>query len=103
MKDIICNGCNHGPCYTNDTAIRPVIINCYRSNKPKSDLWKYYNSINDYQCMDLINRRNDVFQCNECGFFLEDHMLHIIQDESGYDIHVCPDCYAKYHGGAICG
>lgn len=103
IKDFICNGCNYGPCYTNESAVRPIIIRSYRSNKPKSDLWKYYNAIKDYQCMNVINRRSDIFQCDECGYLLENHMLHIVQGEDGCDVCLCPDCYSKFHGGVISG
>lgn len=102
LNNFICSGCDNGPCHTNESAVRPVIIRCYPSYKPNSDLWKYYRGIKDYQCMNVINRRNDVFQCDECGFLLEEHMLHIIQGENNSDIHVCPDCYAQYHGGIVC-
>lgn len=102
MKDFICTGCEKGPCTVDQSAVRPVLTDYFRSNSPSSDWWKYYDFTRNYQCMDVINAREDVFWCDQCGFMLEDHMLHIVQEEDGCDLHFCPDCYVKYHGGIVC-
>ena len=94
IKDIVCIGCAKGPCYTNESAVRPVLTN-YKSYSPSSDLWWHYDFIRVYQCMDVINIREDVFQCNLCGFYFENHMLHTIS-AFGPEHQLCPDCCQRY-------
>lgn len=99
IKDFIsCTGCKKGPCTVHETAVRPVLTDYYRSYSPTSDWWKYFDFVRDYQCMDVINAREDIFQCDHCGFLLEEHLLHIVQGDNDYDLRYCPDCYHQLLG-----
>ena len=46
--------------------------------------------------MEVINAREDLFWCDDCGYFVENHMLHTLIDKSGYGWQFCPDCYERY-------
>lgn len=96
IKDFICKGCKLGPCHTNESAARPVLTDYCKSYNPSSDLWKYFDFVRVYQCVEVINSREDIFQCDDCGFLLEDHMLHTLIDKSGYEWQFCPDCHKRY-------
>lgn len=99
IKDFInCTGCKKGSCIVEQTAVRPVLTDYFRSHYPSSSWWRYYDFTGINQCMEVINKREDIFQCDHCGFFLEDHLLHIVQGDSGYDLHYCPDCYHQLLG-----
>ncbi|MDF2609310.1 MAG: hypothetical protein K0R92_784 [Lachnospiraceae bacterium] len=92
IKDFVCKGCKKGPCRVDQTAVRPVLT----SNQPSSDLWKYYDFVRDYQCMEVINSREDLFWCDDCGFIVEDHMRNILVDKAGYEWQFCPDYFERY-------
>lgn len=98
IKDFICTGCKQGPCNTNESAVRPVLTDYFRSYSHSSDLWWYFDFTRKFQCMDVINERKDIFWCDHCGFLLEEHLLHIVQADSGLDLHLCPDCYKQLIG-----
>lgn len=91
-KEFLCSNCKKGPCTVDQTAVRPVLIDYYRSYYPTSDMWKHYDFTRVHQCMDVINSRKDIFWCDHCGFMLEDHMLHTLVEEDS-ELQLCPDCY----------
>lgn len=95
IKDFNCEGCGKGPCVTDCTAVRLVLTNYCRNNRPTSDLWKKYDFTGTYQCMEVINGRSNIFECERCGHYFEDHMLHIIVDSANYKWKFCPDCYER--------
>lgn len=94
-KDFVCKGCKQGPCNTNESAVRPVLTDYCRSYQPSSDWWKYYDFTRVYQCIDVINTRTDIFQCDGCGFLPENHMLHIVNSGTLTEWQLCPDCYER--------
>ena len=95
IKDFVCKGCKKGPCRVDQTAVRPVLIDYVRSYGASSDWWKRFDFVRNYQCLWVINNRTDVFQCDFCGFLLENHMLYMITDSEGDKWHFCPDCYER--------
>lgn len=93
VKDVICVGCKKGPCLKKETDVRPVLTDYHKSCYPSSDLWRQYDFTRVYQCLDTINSRNDIFQCDYCGFYFENHMLHTQFDGKQSKYLFCPDCY----------
>lgn len=95
LNNVICKGCKMGPCIKNESALRPVLTECCKSNCTSSDLWRNYDFTRVNQCMDVIKRREDVFQCDFCGFLLENHMRHTLIDGDGEEYQLCTDCYQR--------
>lgn len=95
LKNVICNNCKMGPCLKSESTLRPVLTNYCKSYHPSSELWRYYDFTRVNQCFDVINCREDVFQCDYCGFLLENHMRHTVFDGSGEEYQLCPDCFLR--------
>jgi len=96
IKDFICTGCNKGPCIKREDEVREVWSDYYKSTYHSSDWWSTYDFRGTRQCMDVINQREKIFQCERCGHFFEDYMLHTLTDDVGYEWRFCPDCYERY-------
>lgn len=94
LKNMICKGCKKGPCIKDESALRPVLTDYYKSYRPSSELWKYYDFTSVNQCFDVIHSREDIFQCDSCGFLLENHMRHTLID-AGEEYQLCPDCFLR--------
>ena len=94
LKNVICTGCEKGPCLKSESALRPVLTSYYKSYHPSSELWRYYDFTRVNQCFDVIHSREDIFQCDSCGFLLENHMRHTLID-AGEEYQLCPDCFLR--------
>jgi hypothetical protein len=88
-----CNG--KGPCIVDSSITRMVWHDYYKSSYHSSDWWSTYNFEGTRQCIDVINQREDIFQCERCGHYFEDYILHTITDDEGYKWNFCPDCYER--------
>lgn len=96
IKDFVCHSCDKGPCAKREDEVRPVWSDFHRSCYHSSDWWKTFDFTGTSQCLEVIFNRRDIFQCEGCGHYFEDYMLHRLTDSTGYEWQYCPDCLERY-------